>query len=193
MSANAPIPASAIELAPLAQELNHLLPQTQCMRCGFQGCAPYAKAIAEANAPINQCPPGGARVIDEIAALLHQAPIPLDPNRGIEAPLLAARIVESDCIGCTKCIQACPVDAIIGASKRMHSVITAECTGCELCIPACPVDCIRLEPHPAGRITPSAAVIAKQRFEFRTARESHRKTMKAEAMERQRKALRGEL
>jgi Na+-translocating ferredoxin:NAD+ oxidoreductase subunit B len=192
MSATAPIPATELALDPLALRLNALLPQTQCMRCGFQGCAPYAQAIAAGDAPINQCPPGGARVIEEIAAVLQHLPLPLDPARGCEAPLQAARIVEADCIGCTKCIQVCPVDAIVGASKRMHSVITTECTGCELCIPACPVDCIQLEPHPAGQMTPVTAAIAKRRFEYRSAREAARKAAKALAIERQRNALRGE-
>ena len=121
-----------------------MLPQTQCEQCGFHGCRPYAEAIARGAAPINRCPPGGAAGIARLAALLGRPVLPLDPAHGVEKPRMLARIVEADCIGCTKCIQACPVDAIIGGSKHMHTVIEPLCTGCELCIPACPVDCIVL-------------------------------------------------
>ena len=122
-----------------------LLPQTQCTRCGYPACRPYAEAIARGDADIDQCPPGGQAGVDALAALLGRATKPLNPSFGHEAPPTIAVIDEEACIGCTKCIQACPVDAILGASKRMHSIIDAECTGCDLCVPACPVDCISMQ------------------------------------------------
>jgi electron transport complex protein RnfB len=130
----------------LAQRIDALLPQTQCTRCGFDGCRPYAEAIADGRADIDQCPPGGDAGVVKLAALLGREPKPLDPTYGEFAPPRVAVIDEATCIGCTKCIQACPVDAIVGASKLMHTVIASWCTGCELCIPPCPVDCIVLEP-----------------------------------------------
>lgn len=138
---------------PLADAIDALLPQTQCTQCGFAGCRPYADAIATGAADINQCPPGGAAGIARLAALLGRAPLPLDPQHGIEKPPVLARIVEEECIGCTKCIQACPVDAIVGGAKLMHTVIAALCTGCELCLPPCPVDCIALVPMPQSLST----------------------------------------
>jgi electron transport complex protein RnfB len=130
----------------LARRIDALRPQTQCTRCGYEGCRPYARAIAAGEADINQCPPGGEAGIRALAELLGRKPKPLNPANGIEKPTVVARIVEEDCIGCTKCIQACPVDAIVGAPKRMHVVIADLCTGCELCLPPCPVDCIELIP-----------------------------------------------
>lgn len=127
-------------------QIDALLPQTQCRRCGYSGCRPYAEAIAAGAAPINRCPPGGAAGITRLARLLDQPEIQLDPTCGSEAPRAVARIEPELCIGCTKCIRACPVDAIIGASKRMHTVIAELCTGCDLCVPPCPVDCIVIEP-----------------------------------------------
>jgi H+/Na+-translocating ferredoxin:NAD+ oxidoreductase subunit B len=128
----------------LADQIDDLLPQTQCTQCGFDGCRPYAEAIACGQADINQCPPGGAQGIAKLAALLGREVIPLDPVHGVEKPLAAALIDEQWCIGCTLCIQACPVDAIVGAAKRMHSVLLEQCTGCELCVAPCPVDCIEM-------------------------------------------------
>ena len=130
--------------ATLAGRIDALLPQTQCTRCGFDACRPYAEAIAEGRADIDRCPPGGDAGVAKLAALLGREVKPLDPSYGAFAPPQLAVIDESTCIGCTKCIQACPVDAIVGASKRMHTVIASWCTGCELCIPPCPVDCIEL-------------------------------------------------
>ena len=126
----------------LVDRIDALLPQTQCTRCGYPACRPYAEAIAQGDADINQCPPGGAAGIATLAGLLGRAAKPLNPANGIEKPREVALILEEICIGCTKCILACPVDAIAGAAKMMHTVIVEECTGCELCIAPCPVDCI---------------------------------------------------
>ena len=127
---------------PTADDINALLPQTQCGQCNYAGCRPYAEAIAEGRADVNQCPPGGDEGIRALAVLLGVAPKSLNPEHGAVLPESVVIIREAECIGCTKCIQACPVDAIIGASKRMHTVIAEWCTGCNLCIPPCPVDCI---------------------------------------------------
>jgi len=132
----------------LADEVDAALPQTQCRRCGYDGCRPYAEAIAAGTA-INRCPPGGDGLIAQLSALTGQPAAALDRTRGEPGPLAIARIDEALCIGCTLCIEACPVDAIVGAAKRMHTVLPALCTGCELCLPPCPVDCIAMVP--AGR------------------------------------------
>lgn len=158
----------------LAEAIDALLPQTQCTRCGFPTCRAYADAIAQDAADIDRCPPGGADGVVALAELLGVAAKPLDPACGMEAPPIVAVIDEDVCIGCTKCIQACPVDAIVGAAKRMHTVIADECTGCELCLPPCPVDCIALvpvaaEPLPRARVLERAAT-ARERFEARMAR-----------------------
>ncbi|WP_395642329.1 RnfABCDGE type electron transport complex subunit B [Rudaea sp.] len=126
----------------LVSRIDALLPQTQCTRCGYPACLAYAEAIAAGDADINQCPPGGAQGIRDLAALLGRGEKPLNPANGIDKPAEIAVIDEQACIGCTKCIQVCPVDAIVGANKLMHTVLREECNGCELCIPACPVDCI---------------------------------------------------
>jgi electron transport complex protein RnfB len=136
-------PTGAVELA---ARIDALLPQTQCTRCGYQGCRPYAEAIAAGDATINRCPPGGAPVIAELAALLARPVMALDAACGSEAPPRVAEVVEEDCIGCARCIDACPVDAIVGARRYVHAVIAAECSGCELCLPVCPVDCIVMVP-----------------------------------------------
>lgn len=152
-----------VESDPIVEQIDQLLPQTQCGQCGYPGCRPYAEAIAAEQADINQCPPGGEAGVRALATLLGREPKPLNPENGVEAPKKLALIIEADCIGCTKCIQACPVDAIIGAPKLMHTVIDELCTGCELCLPPCPVDCIELvdppgdprryvQPLPARRI-----------------------------------------
>jgi Na+-translocating ferredoxin:NAD+ oxidoreductase subunit B len=132
------------ELTATAQAIDTLLPQTQCRKCGFDGCMPYAQAMAKGIAPINRCPPGGTAGIAKLAALLRTEPLPLDVSCGEERAPFLALIDESRCIGCTLCIAACPVDAIVGAPKKMHTVLLAHCTGCELCLPPCPVDCIEL-------------------------------------------------
>ena len=146
-----PLPADA-----LAARILDALPQTQCTRCGYPDCAAYAQAIASQQAPINQCPPGGAQGIARLSAITGHALVPLNPDFGVEGPRSVAFIDEDWCIGCTLCIEACPTDAIYGTNKRMHGVIEAFCTGCELCIPVCPVDCILLEPvhSTANRIAP---------------------------------------
>jgi len=153
----------------LAERIDALLPQTQCTKCGYQGCRPYAQAIADGQAPINRCPPGGEAGIAALADLLGSPVLPLDDSRGQPGPLQAAVIDEAHCIGCTLCIQACPVDAIVGANKRMHTVLPDLCTGCDLCVPPCPVDCIRMVP--AGRAwTPEDARAARQRHAARDER-----------------------
>lgn len=146
MSARAP--AGSVELV---ERLDRVLPQTQCGQCGFTGCRPYAEAMARGEAGVDRCPPGGDAGARALAHVLDVPARPYDRTRGVHAPARVAVIVEADCIGCTRCIQACPVDAIVGAAKLMHAVIEPLCTGCELCIPACPVDCIELLPPQDGR------------------------------------------
>lgn len=136
-----------VEGDPIVDQINALLPQTQCGQCGFPGCKPYAEAIANGEA-INKCPPGGETTIQALADLLDVEALPLDGEHGEEKPPMVAYIREAECIGCTKCIQACPVDAILGAAKQMHTVIVDECTGCDLCVEPCPVDCIDMVPRP---------------------------------------------
>lgn len=130
----------------LADRLEDLLPQTQCTKCGYDGCRPYAEAVANGMANCNQCPPGGAEGVARLAALLGKPVIPLNPANGAERPRPQAVIDESLCIGCTLCLQACPVDAIVGAPKLMHTVVAELCTGCDLCVAPCPVDCISMVP-----------------------------------------------
>ena len=159
--------------ADLVRAIDAVLPQTQCRRCDYEGCLPYAEAVAAGDA-INRCPPGGDTVIVALAALTGRPVVPLDRAHGEHAPLAVARIDEAWCIGCTLCIDACPVDAIVGAAKRMHAVLPALCTGCELCLPPCPVDCIDMVP--AGRAwSPADAHAARARFDARSAREARRK------------------
>jgi electron transport complex protein RnfB len=133
-----------VESDPVVDQIDAILPQTQCGQCNYPGCRPYAEAIAAGEAEINQCPPGGEAGIQALADLLGVEPLPLNAEHGEEQPPRVAVIDESVCIGCTLCIQACPVDAIVGASKQMHTVIEQECTGCDLCLPPCPVDCIEM-------------------------------------------------
>ena len=137
-----------VESDPVVQQIDAILPQTQCGQCNFPGCRPYAEAIASGDAPINQCPPGGEAGVKALADLLGLDPMPLNPENGAEEAATVALIDEQTCIGCTLCIQACPVDAILGAPKLMHTVIADECTGCDLCLPPCPVDCIEMIVRP---------------------------------------------
>jgi electron transport complex protein RnfB len=162
-------------LAELTDTLDRALPQTQCTRCGYPDCRSYAAAIADGSANINQCPPGGAEGVARLARLTGRAASPLNPANGTEGPRLLAVIDEAWCIGCTLCIKACPVDSIVGAPKRMHTVVDDLCTGCELCVPVCPVDCISLEPVTPGRTgwdawTSPQADEARERFAFHTMR-----------------------
>jgi len=141
-----PQPSLPIEFAARVQAIDAVLPQTQCGQCGYAACLPYAQALAAGGADINRCPPGGPAGIVALAALLARPPVALDPACGAPRALHVARIDEARCIGCTLCIQACPVDAIAGAIKRLHTVIAADCTGCDLCLPPCPMDCIEMIP-----------------------------------------------
>ncbi|WP_431686324.1 electron transport complex subunit RsxB [Hahella sp. NBU794] len=138
-----------VEGNPIVDQIDGLLPQTQCGQCGYPGCRPYAEAIANGDA-INKCPPGGEATITALADLLDVEAVPLDSEHGESKGKQVAYIREDECIGCTKCIQACPVDAILGAAKQMHTVIVSECTGCDLCVDPCPVDCIDMVPAPSG-------------------------------------------
>ena len=159
----------------LADRIEDLLPQTQCTKCGYPSCRAYAEAMAGGAAPINQCPPGGAEGIARLAALLGKPAEPLNLNNGVERPRPVALIDEARCIGCTLCIQACPVDAIVGGAKLMHTVISDLCTGCDLCVPVCPVDCIAMIPITGDKTGWQAwsqpqADDARQRHDRRTAR-----------------------
>lgn len=167
-----------------AQDIDALLPQTQCTRCGYSGCRPYADAIASGEAQINQCPPGGAATIDALAKLLGRAPLPLNPANGVEGPALVALIDEETCIGCAKCLPPCPVDAIVGTRKRMHTVLVEVCTGCELCVAPCPVDCIAMVPRESLAGAPPAppAHLNRARFEARNARIARREREHAELL-----------
>jgi H+/Na+-translocating ferredoxin:NAD+ oxidoreductase subunit B len=150
-------PDSADATDALIGRIDALLPQTQCTRCGYAGCLPYAQAIARAEAPINRCPPGGQAGIEALARLLHAAASPLDAACGSEEDHGVAWIDPAACIGCARCLPACPVDAIIGAARFLHGVHEAACNGCELCIASCPVDCIHMRPRAAAQIAPSPA------------------------------------
>jgi electron transport complex protein RnfB len=150
----------------IIEKIDSLLPQTQCTRCGYQGCKPYAKALANNEADINQCPPGGDETINTLATLLNKSVKPLNPKFGAYHPPHIAIIIEKNCIGCAKCLAVCPVDAILGASKMMHTVIADECTGCERCISPCPVDCIVMEATEKKH----NSLLAKQRYQARQQR-----------------------
>jgi Na+-translocating ferredoxin:NAD+ oxidoreductase subunit B len=168
---------SVKNLKPVEQALHALLPQTQCQRCSYPDCASYAQAICQGKAAINQCPPGGDEGVARLAAATGQAMLPLNPVYGQSQERTLAFVDENGCIGCTLCIKACPVDAIVGASKHMHTVDESLCTGCELCIPACPVDCIEIEIATSGRTgwaawSPAQAHSALKRYEVRLSRRS---------------------
>jgi electron transport complex protein RnfB len=170
------------ESAPdIVARIDALLPQTQCGRCGYAGCQPYAAAIASGAAPLNQCPPGGAATIQSLAELLQRPALPLNPLNGVEAAPLMAWIDESRCIGCARCLAPCPVDAIVGAQKYMHTVLEERCTGCELCLPPCPVDCIEMRPLP----TPAANQPGRnrERFERHNSRLATQATQRRQALD----------
>ncbi|MGB8337582.1 MAG: electron transport complex subunit RsxB [Burkholderiales bacterium] len=154
----------------LAEKIDALLPQTQCTQCGYKGCEPYAAAIARGDADINQCPPGGEGLIRSLALLLQRDFIPLNRRHGETKPRAIAIIDENICIGCALCIKACPVDAIVGAAKQMHTVISAECTGCELCLAPCPVDCISMRPPATSDEVPANPGLWRRRYDFRLLR-----------------------
>lgn len=159
----------------LVQQIDAQLPQTQCTKCGYPSCRRYAEAIANGSASYNQCPPGGQIGVARLAALLDQQPLPLNPDNGSERARAVAFIDEDRCIGCTLCIQACPVDAIVGAAKQMHTVLPDLCTGCDLCVPACPVDCITMQEVTPGQTgwdawSPAQADDARARFAAREQR-----------------------
>jgi electron transport complex protein RnfB len=158
-----------------ADQIEDLLPQTQCTKCGYPACRPYAEAIARCEANINQCPPGGMEGVRRLSALTGRPIIPINPANGVERPRPVAFIDESLCIGCTLCIQACPVDAIIGSAKQMHTILPSLCTGCDLCVAPCPVDCISMIPVTDGRTgwdawSQEQADAARARHDFRTER-----------------------
>ncbi len=161
-------PFLSVEQAELANRLDAILPQTQCTKCGFDGCRPYAEAMAQGEADVNRCPPGGQAGIVALAQRLGVSEKPLDASRGEHGPLQLAVIDETHCIGCTLCIQACPVDAIVGANLRMHTVLPDRCTGCDLCVAPCPVDCIDMVPtQPERWWSPADADVARQAYEAR--------------------------
>lgn len=159
----------------LADQLEDLLPQTQCTKCGYAACRPYAEAMADGSASYNQCPPGGIEGVARLAQVLGKKVIPINPVNGIERPRPVAFIDEALCIGCTLCIQACPVDAIVGAAKQMHTIVTDLCTGCDLCVAPCPVDCIAMVEITTGKTgwdawSQAEADMARARHDFRSAR-----------------------
>jgi electron transport complex protein RnfB len=175
--------------APLAARLLAALPQTQCTRCGYPDCAAYASAMAQGQADISQCPPGGAEGVARLAALTGQAESALKPANGVEGPRSVAFIDEDWCIGCTLCIKVCPTDAIVGTNKLMHTVIEAYCTGCELCLPVCPVDCILLENVSGGGTGWAAwsqqqADLARARYAFHKIKAEREETENAARLEK---------
>ncbi len=168
-----------------ASDIDALLPQTQCTRCGYTGCLPYAEAIARGEADINQCPPGGTETIVALAALTGRPATPLNRDNGLEAAPTVAFIDEERCIGCTKCLPPCPVDAITGAARRMHTVIAELCTGCELCVAPCPVDCIIMIPllaSPLPSLTLPPAQDSRARYDAHNERVLRRAALRAETL-----------
>ena len=171
-----------------AMRIDALLPQTQCTRCGYSGCRPYAQAIVTGEADINQCPPGGTATIIALAQLLGRAEKPLNPANGATNPPRVAWIDESRCIGCAKCLPPCPVDAILGAAKYLHSVIVEDCTGCELCIAPCPVDCIEMRAAPVDSAANDAA-LNRRRYVAHQDRERRRQEERATQLAQKKSAL----
>jgi electron transport complex protein RnfB len=165
-------PLTELQNKNLIDAIDALLPQTQCTRCAYPACRPYAEAVAQGEIPINRCEPGGQEVIDKIAQLLKQPPLPLfHPHR----PIQVAHIREEDCIGCARCLPACPVDAILGARRWMHTVITEDCTGCDLCLASCPVDCIEMLPPSDQWVLPDPA-LSRARYQVHLWRQEMRRS-----------------
>jgi H+/Na+-translocating ferredoxin:NAD+ oxidoreductase subunit B len=180
--------------ATAARAIDALLPQTQCTRCGYAGCKPYAEAIASGAVEINQCPPGGAATIQALAQLTGRAVLPLNPANGVEGPELVALIDEERCIGCAKCLPPCPVDAIVGMRRQMHTVVAELCTGCELCVAPCPVDCIAMVPRaslPVQYAAPGAAA-NRERFEAHNSRAARRAETNAALFAERKQAARAD-
>jgi Na+-translocating ferredoxin:NAD+ oxidoreductase subunit B len=176
-----------------AADIDRLLPQTQCTRCGYSGCLPYAEAIERGEAQINQCPPGGTETIIALAALTGRDVLPLDRELGIESAPTVAFIDEDRCIGCTKCLPPCPVDAIAGAPRRMHTVIAELCTGCELCVAPCPVDCIVMLPllrSPFKALSLPPAEDSRARFEAHNVRIARRAAVRAATLAEKKRGAR---
>ena len=181
-------------MSTLTDRIDALLPQTQCRRCGYPDCRAYAEAISTGNADINQCPPGGQGTLEALATLTGRTATRVDPALCGFTPGQVAFIIEPLCIGCTKCIQACPVDAIVGAAKQMHTVIEALCTGCELCIPPCPVDCIQMQPVCGATTGVTVPVDARQRADFfRSRYHTRRARLASGKAEREQRLRRQEL
>lgn len=179
---------TAIETT-LADRIDAVLPQTQCGKCGYPGCRPYAEAVGNGEADINQCPPGGAKGIQLLADLLGVDVKPLNPAFGMERPRLVAVINEAECIGCTKCLPPCPTDAILGANKHMHTVITDLCTGCELCVAPCPMNCIAMVQAANPEWTTADAERARLHYQARNRRMARLEAEKAERQLRQKQML----
>ncbi len=174
----------------LTEQIDALLPQTQCTQCGYSGCLPYAQAIADGQADINQCPPGGQPGINRLAELLGVEAKPLNERHGQTRAREVAFIIEKDCIGCTKCLPPCPVDAIVGANKYLHTVIQTECTGCGLCISPCPVDCIEMRPLAHNpEWTMAQANHARNRYQAKQQRLKKQADSKAERLKKQKEKL----
>jgi electron transport complex protein RnfB len=174
---------------PTADDIDALLPQTQCTRCGYDGCRPYAEAVAGGLAQINQCPPGGTTTIVALASLLNREALPLNAENGVEGPALVAVIDEARCIGCLKCLPPCPVDAIVGARKLMHTVIADLCTGCELCVAPCPVDCIMMVSRSVESRDPTPQ-LNRMRYNSHVARTTQRAEAQAALLAARKQAAR---
>ena len=173
--------------------IDALLPQTQCTRCGYPACRPYAAAIASGAAEINQCPPGGAATIHVLAEFLGRDVLPLNPVNGVESPPRLAWIDEARCIGCARCLPPCPVDAIVGAAKYMHTVLAERCTGCELCIAPCPVDCIEMRPAPVSQERSNQASLNRARYQAHSQRLLRRAADRQRELDAKKASLAGRL
>ena len=175
--------------ATLSDSIDALLPQTQCTRCGYAACRPYAEAMAGGEAGLNRCPPGGAATIEALAALLSRPVLALDPACGTDGPAMVAVIDEDRCIGCARCLPPCPVDAIVGTQRQMHTILPSLCTGCELCIAPCPVDCITLVPRPADAAPAPTAPDNRRRYAAHRARTERRRGDRAARIAARKQAL----